>query len=313
MQGKRLWLALLLMSFYVSAQTKGVVVDESGKPIPYVNIWVENENIGTTSEENGEFSIADTENKTLVFSAIGFETLKAKLNESGKIVLKSIAYQLDEVLIQKRIGKDQIEIGKYKKRNINLYYGTVTSQPTIMAKFIAATEDIKTQPFIDNITFLTLSQINKAKIKIRFYEVAPDGSPGLDYSDDIIIFTVKNGKQNNTLDLKDKNLIIPDKGLFIAFEWMIIEENKYTYKYTLDEENNKVQGALPDSKKKVYKDGIQYEPSIGTIPSDSSTTWQYIAGKWVSRKIHKKSNLRGGLDKYDNKFGELAIKITLTN
>jgi hypothetical protein len=304
---------LLFLSISFFAQTKGVVVDESGKPIPYVNIWVENENIGTTSEENGEFSIADTENKTLVFSAIGFETLKAKLNESGKIVLKSIAYQLDEVLIQKRIGKDQIEIGKYKKRNINLYYGTVTSQPTIMAKFIAATEDIKTQPFIDNITFLTLSQINKAKIKIRFYEVAPDGSPGLDYSDDIIIFTVKNGKQNNTLDLKDKNLIIPDKGLFIAFEWMIIEENKYTYKYTLDEENNKVQGALPDSKKKVYKDGIQYEPSIGTIPSDSSTTWQYIAGKWVSRKIHKKSNLRGGLDKYDNKFGELAIKITLTN
>lgn len=42
MQEKKLWLVLLLMSFYVSAQTKGVVVDESGKPIPYVNIWVEN-------------------------------------------------------------------------------------------------------------------------------------------------------------------------------------------------------------------------------------------------------------------------------
>lgn len=42
MQEKRLWLVLLLMSFYVSAQTKGVVVDKSGKPILYVNIWVEN-------------------------------------------------------------------------------------------------------------------------------------------------------------------------------------------------------------------------------------------------------------------------------
>ena len=303
----------LFLSFSFSAQTKGVVVDESGKPIPYVNIWVENENIGTTSEENGEFSIADTENKTLVFSAIGFETLKAKLNESGKVVLKSIAYQLDEVVIQKRIGKDQIEIGKYKKRNINLYYGTATPQPTIIAKFIASTEDIKTHPFIDNITFFSLSQINKAKIKIRFYEVAQDGSPGLDYSGDIIIVTVKNGKQNNSIDLKDKNIIIPDSGLFIAFEWMIIEENKYTYKYTLDEENAKAQGGLTDLKKKVYKDGTQYEPSIGTIPSDLSTTWQYAAGKWVSRKIHNKVDLRGGLDKYDNKFGELAIKITLTN
>ena len=66
MQEKRLWLLLLLINFYVSAQTKGVVVDESGKPIPYVNIWVENENIGTTSEENGEFSINVSDNKVLI-------------------------------------------------------------------------------------------------------------------------------------------------------------------------------------------------------------------------------------------------------
>ena len=312
MQTKRLWLVLLLIGYFVSAQTKGVVIDESGKPIPYVNIWVEDENIGTTSEENGEFSINSAENKILVFSAVGFETLKAKLNESGKVVLKAITYQLDEVVIQKRIGKDEIEIGKYKKRNISLYYGTAT-QPTIIAKFIAPTQDIKEHPFIDNITFLTLSMINNAKIKVRFYEVAQDGSPGLDYSDDIIIVSVKSGKQNNTIDLKDRNIKIPDSGLFIAFEWMIIEENKYTYEYTLDEENSKLQGWLPGSKRKVYKDGIEYDPFIGTIPSESSTSWQYIAGKWVSRKIHKKSDYHRGIDKYDNKFGELAIKITLTN
>ena len=312
MQTKSLWLVLFLVSFSIYAQTKGIVVDESGKPIPYVNIWVENENIGTTSEENGAFTIADAENKILVFSAVGFETLKAKLNESGKVVLKAIAYQLDEVVIQKRIGKDQIEIGKYKKRNINLYYGTAT-QPTIIAKFIAPTQDIKTHPFIDRITFLSLSMINNAKIKVRFYEVANDGSPGLDYSDDIIIVSVKNGKQNNTVDLKDKNIKIPDSGLFIAFEWMIIEENKYTYEYTIEEENTQSMGGLLDLKKKVYKNGINYFPSIGTTPSDLSTTWQYGAGKWFSRIVHKKSANFKLEDKYDNKFGELAIKIILTN
>jgi hypothetical protein len=312
MQTKRLWLLLLLLSFSISAQTKGVVVDESGKPIPYVNIWVEDENVGTTSEENGAFSIIGAENKTLVFSAVGFETLKAKLNESGKVVLKAIAYQLDEVVIQKRIGKDQIEIGKYKKKNISLYYGTAT-QPTIIAKFIAPTQDIKKHPFIDNITFLTLSMINNAKIKVRFYEVSKGGSPGLDYSDDIIIVSVKSGKQNNTIDLKDRNIKIPDSGLFIAFEWMIIEENKYNYEYTIDEENTQSMGGRLDLKKKVYKNGIQYDPSIGTTPSDLSTSWQYAAGKWFSRMIHKKSDYHRGIDNYDNKFGELAIKITLSN
>jgi hypothetical protein len=303
---------LLLISISFFAQTKGVVVDESGKPIPYVNIWVEDENVGTTSEENGAFSIIGAENKILVFSAVGFQTLKAKLNESEKVVLKAIAYQLDEVVIQKRIGKDEIEIGKYKKKNINLYYGSAT-QPTIIAKFIAPTQDIKAHPFIDRITFLTLSMINNAKIKVRFYEVAQDGSPGLDYSDDIIIVSVKSGKQNNTIDLKDKNIKIPDSGLFIAFEWMIIEENKYTYEYTIDEENTQSLGGILDLKKKVHKNGTLYNPSIGTTPSDSSTSWQYATGKWVSRKIHKKADSFKLEDKYDNKFGELAIKITLTN
>lgn len=303
---------ILLISFSFFAQTKGVVVDELGNPIPYVNIWVENENIGTTSEENGAFSIAAAENKTFVFSAVGFETLKAKLDASGKVVLKSVAYQLEAVVIQKRIGKDQITIGKYKKGSVNLYYGTAT-KPTIIAKFIAPTDAIKAHPFIDNITFITQSFRNSAKIKIRFYDVASNGSPGLDYSDDIIIVSVKNGKQNNTIDLKDKNIIIPDKGLFIAFEWMIIEENKYTYEYSIDEEDAKVIGGLTNPKKKVYKSGIQYNPSVGTIPSDSSTSWQYSDGKWFSRKIYKRADNQIGLDKYENKFGELAIKITLTD
>jgi hypothetical protein len=50
-------LILFLKTIWISAQVKGIVVDENDKPIPYVNIWVENENIGTTSEEDGRFSI----------------------------------------------------------------------------------------------------------------------------------------------------------------------------------------------------------------------------------------------------------------
>ena len=155
--------------------------------------------------------------------------------------------------------------------------------------------------------------INDAKIKVRFYEVAQDGSPGADYSDEIIIVTVKKGQNNTSLKLKDKNIFIPDAGLFIAFEWMIIEENKYTYEYTIEEEHTHKTGGLSDLNKKVYKDGMKYDPSIGTIPAESSTSWQYSAGKWAPRKIHKKTEFRKGLDKYDNKFGELAIKLTLSN
>ena len=66
-------LLFLLFSVSLSAQIKGSVVDENNKPIPYVNIWVENENTGATTEENGEFSINCLPNKNLIFSAMGYE------------------------------------------------------------------------------------------------------------------------------------------------------------------------------------------------------------------------------------------------
>ena len=47
---------IYLISFSLSAQIRGVVKDSiSGEPIPYVNIWVENETVGSTSEADGTF------------------------------------------------------------------------------------------------------------------------------------------------------------------------------------------------------------------------------------------------------------------
>jgi len=80
------FLFFLFLSFSLSAQIKGVVKDSiSGEPIPYVNIWVENETIGTTSELDGSFSLDLKEEKILVFSALGFET--KKISSKNEIIL----------------------------------------------------------------------------------------------------------------------------------------------------------------------------------------------------------------------------------
>ena len=82
---------MLLFAFQFSfSQLKGVVKDSiSGQPIPYVNIWVENENIGTTSELDGTFTINTTSDKVLVFSALGFESKKIKADKIESVVLKN--------------------------------------------------------------------------------------------------------------------------------------------------------------------------------------------------------------------------------
>ena len=90
----------LLISFSLSAQVNGVVLDSiSGKPIAYVNIWVENENIGTTSEENGVFSLDIKEEKNIVFSALGYETKTIKYTEIKEVYLKAIVYEMEEIVV----------------------------------------------------------------------------------------------------------------------------------------------------------------------------------------------------------------------
>ncbi len=74
-------LVLLLLFFFpaiILAQTSGIVVDsKSGKPIAYANMVVENQNIGTTSDEKGQFSIKE------IFFCKKLSSLKLDLNLSN--------------------------------------------------------------------------------------------------------------------------------------------------------------------------------------------------------------------------------------
>lgn len=306
---KRFLIALVFISCSLSAQINGIVKDSlTGKPIPYVNIWVENENIGTTSSEDGTFNINATADKVLVFSAVGFKSLKTKVEAGQNVVLQIAVQQLKEVLIRKRTEKEKIEINEFNNKEITSYH-FANNKPTIIAKFIQNTSVIEKHPFLKKITFLSNCQTPTAKIKIRFYDVASDGKPGEDYISDNVIVSVKKGKKSVTLDLSDKNISIPKEGLFLAFEWMIIDENKYTFNYTLDSENKKHIGALFDPKKKIYTDGQDYQPYIGTVRSNEFSTWHFIGGKWMkNKKGSESSNLKSRYAGTD-----LAVKLTLTN
>lgn len=86
-----LTLFFTLISF---AQIKGTVKDENGKPLPYVNIYIENTYIGTTSNELGKYELnsKDQKNIHLIFQHLGFKTQKHFIANTN------IPYQLDITL-----------------------------------------------------------------------------------------------------------------------------------------------------------------------------------------------------------------------
>lgn len=224
MTEKRLLLALVLFTCSISAQIKGVVKDSlSKKPIPYVNIWVENENIGSTSEENGTFFINTTtkENK-LIFSTLGFEKKIIKASDASEVYLKPTAYSLDEVVISKSIGTKELEIGKTK----NEIYQAFDNGPKIDTKFFAYSSSYKRTKYLKQVSIYTDSRIENAIIKIHFYRVDSNGFPTEELLDKDFVVTVKKGTRINRFDLTKFNLKFPKNGLFVGFEKLLIEKNK---------------------------------------------------------------------------------------
>jgi hypothetical protein len=285
-------LLYLLISFSVSAQVKGVVLDSiSGKPIAYVNIWVENENIGTTSEENGTFLLDLKEGKRIVFSALGYETKTLKSTEIEKVKLYPKVYELEEVVLEIPKKTKELEVGDSKKMNHTYFSG---DKPWIYVKLFDFEELYSKTPFLKKIHFYSDSKIKNAKIKIRVFEMN-DSLPNFDLLFEDIIVTVKKGMRKNTVDVSKYNIKFPSKGLLIGLEWLIIDENRREYMYK-DKENK-------------IKKAITYEPSLVVNYSETENTFRFSGGKWSRNKKYKLDN---GLA-WDNKILAPAINITLTN
>ena len=222
MIGKRFWLLFMLIGFSSFAQTKGVVVDEFDKPISYVNIWVENENIGTTSEENGVFSINATGNKLLVFSALGYDKKTVKASEAQKVVLTVNATKIEEVVIANKHETKEIEIGKVK----NETYQAFDNGPRIDAKFFPYYIKYKKTKYIKQVSIFTDSEIETATIKIHFYSVDVNGFPSEELLSKDFLVSVNKGVKKTFFNLSDLNLRMPKTGIFVGYEKLIIEKNK---------------------------------------------------------------------------------------
>jgi TonB-linked SusC/RagA family outer membrane protein len=103
-------LLCLLSLFCISAITvwgqditvNGRVINEaSGKPLEGISVTLKGTDRGTSTNEDGQFSIQAPGNGTLVFSGIGFGQLEKAINNASQVEirLKETAGQLDAVVV----------------------------------------------------------------------------------------------------------------------------------------------------------------------------------------------------------------------
>lgn len=103
---KSITLFLLFISSLGLAQIKGTVKDADGNPLAFVNIYIENTYIGTTSNELGSYEINTNEktNVSLIFQYLGYKTQKhilsiAQFPHEFDVTLLEESYQLKDIVL----------------------------------------------------------------------------------------------------------------------------------------------------------------------------------------------------------------------
>ena len=299
MKHNLLFTAFLCFTSCLSAQITSLVLDSMDhQPVPYINIWVVQEGLGTSSDENGRFSLpAFGPKHALVFNALGYKPKTLLFSEfRDTIYLVPQSIELAEVIIAPRKRTTIRSTGSYKKAGINYYLGAGNRKPCIFARYFPYEPLYMETPFLQTVKVLTNSDIRRAVFNIRLYSVAPDGTPQDYLYDKNILGVARKGKTFTEIDLSKLNICIPKQGLVVAVEWLLIESNKYEYRYT-----------EKGSKKK--KTGFTYCPSLGTIPNETNeNSWFYAGGKW--NRVLKNS---GPVEKYWGKYNLLAMELVLSD
>ena len=267
------------------AQIRCVLLDvETNEPIDYANIWIENHDVGTFSNQYGFFSlVTNSTSEKIIITHVGYNTKHIFIKEiKDTIFLNPIILKLNTVIIAKKKNKKNIIIDEIKENDVVLYFGTDLKYPWIIAKYFPYDAKFENLRFLKKISLITgIDQ--KADFNIRIYSASEDGKPYEYLSSENIIATAKKGFHKTEVDISKLNILFPKDGLFIAIE-NIKDVNSPKFKNT-----SLVLGL--------------------DLSNKSQSTYFYYKGEWLE-KIDSAKNKE---NKMLNLFKAVMIELTLSD
>ena len=132
-------LLLFLTSAVSQAQIVGKITDTKGEPLAFVNIYLEESYVGTTSNDEGNYELNVTESGdyTIIYQFLGFKTVKKEVSISSfphimNVSLAEESVSLDEVvidasedpayrIIREAIAKRKINLDKISEYKADFY------------------------------------------------------------------------------------------------------------------------------------------------------------------------------------------------
>lgn len=286
---------LLLLSLFCASQifsqtkrAKGFVFDEvTNQPIPYVNISIIESNNGTSSDENGSFELeikTDDINKKALLSSLGYENLiisVAELIYSKKLYLKVKIETLNEVLLFDKFEEKILKVNELEEGDLCSGFATNEQKPWMLALHFPYKEIYNETNFLKAVKFYFGNKKNKkSKFRLRVFSVNNEGLPGEDLLTENVIIDLEKHQKIAEVDISKFNLVIPDNGIYVAYEWLYIPYNAYVVSWCIDQKCKKTE------KRTLYR------PSFSGFCSDEDyfRVARFTDGYWFVQSFRHYNN-----------------------
>ncbi|MBD2756211.1 carboxypeptidase-like regulatory domain-containing protein [Spirosoma validum] len=212
---------------------------KSKLPLPYVNIGIIDQPVGTLSNADGTFSLSipvSYQSDSLLFTSLGYSPQKISirsLTENSLIFLQQRAIQLQEVRVVADKNVKVYDLGNKLSDN-SFTCSDSASAGAAMALLI----DNKFPHFHRKLTTPYLLQkaailigtntLSEFKLRLRLLEYdSLTGLPGQDLFDKNIIITSRLQREGwIDIDLSNYGIRIDQPRFFLAFEWILDDNDR---------------------------------------------------------------------------------------
>ena len=265
---------------------KGKIVDSLNNPIPYTSIYDSISDQGTYSDINGYFILEVIKLPiTLRFSNVGYNSKMVEIvnSKSKNIMLDEKVINLNKITItaeqyrSKYLGSPKKEKGLFTHRAwdpfdqigimVNNKNNVLYNNPHLISF------SIKVGRWSYLGSKLGVKPSGKRQLRLRLYEIDDKNLAGKDILHENV-FLSPSKKGWYTIDIEDKNIVLPDEGFVMAVEW--IEDNVlYTYKAKSEKgkkHTNRQYGIGISSHKISDEEKVRYTPVW--LLSIRNNTWE---------------------------------------
>ncbi len=291
----------------------GQVVDaETLEPLPYVNIVLEEEKIGISTDKEGRYSfvVKDiSEDTDVKFSYVGYESKYAQLKElKGKVIrLKPSVDHLAEVRLYTIKEKKRQRINDFRRKEIiGLGNFSGGQYPSIVARHYDKPEKFDEGCFIKDIEVRYFSVektlYGSAKFRLRIMAVDDEGKPSYDLLSEGLIIQKEANQFKSKIDMLPYKILVPEDGFFVAVEHLFIEENGY-----FEEKDYRVNDTIIYRDVKLHKYGPVFSGVLEEYGENFNSYYKDING-WRKMNYLDNSN-----EVFSGMLPVPAFKITLTD